>query len=380
MQEIFKNGSTISYGKRKNLPPGIVEDYLILPDSTKGFTSDEKNNFEKICKSFSWTSTSNPGEILPPCYGFFPFGDGSIILVARFIDDGRDNQGRADLLRVDALKVPSQLFHELKSDLSFVFDSSIWKHTFAVENSIAESTVISLDDCAKIFELVKKSITVPLLVGCSKNFKFKPTSGKFNTFDINSKTVEEISVPVVSMPPNPSGLIKISKPSSPVVGGGETRLVGPLLFGIFVLIICWVVFKVNEQNLVKEKTKLTEKNTELTKENKNLFKGNTKLTEENKNLIKANTKLTEENTDLATKNDILAKLKNFNVDDLMEKLGDKPDLKIATEVLSDIKIQAQKSFVKEIEGKLKNELQKEMIKLQKTMTDWLDKQIKPDPK
>ena len=108
MQEIFKNGSTISYGKRKNLASGIVEDYLILPDTTKGFNSDEKNNFEKICKSFSWTSTSNPGEILPPCYGFFPFGDGSSIIVARFIDDGRDNQGRADLLRVDAIKIPAQ--------------------------------------------------------------------------------------------------------------------------------------------------------------------------------------------------------------------------------------------------------------------------------
>ena len=97
-------------------------------------------------------------------------------------------------------------------------------------------------------------------------------------------------------------------------------------------------------------------------------------------LIKANTKLTEENTDLATKNVILANLKNFDVDELMKKLGEKPDLKKANEVLIDYKIQAQKSFVKDIEVKLKNELQKEMIKLEKTMTDWLDKQIKPDPK
>ena len=376
MQEIFKNGSTISYGKRKNLASGIVEDYLILPDTTKGFTSDEKNNFEKICKSFSWTSTSNPGEILPPCYGFFPFGDGSSILVARFIDDGRDNQGRADLLRVDAIKVPAQLFHELKSDLRFLIDSSIWKNIFAVENSMADSIVISPDDCDKVFELVKKNITTPLLVGCSKNFKFKPTSGKFNTFDINSKTIEEISVPVVLINPAPSGPNKTPNPSPPV----NSRLVVPLLFGIVVLIICWVDFKVNEQNLVKENTELTKENKNLSKENTEVTKENTELTKENKNLIKANTKLTKENTDLATKNDILAKLKNFNVDDLIKKLGDKPDLKKATEVLSDIKIQAQKSFVKDIEVKLKNELQKEMIKLEKTMTDWLDKQIKPDPK
>ena len=369
MQEIFKNGPTISYGKRKNLASGIVEDYLILPDTTKGFTSDEKNNFEKICKSFSWTSTSNPGEILPPCYGFFPFGDGSTILVARFIDDGRDNQGRADLLRVDALKVPAQIFHELKSDLRLVFESSIWKNIFAVENSMAESTVISSNDCDRIFGLVKKNITVPLLVGCSMNFKFKPPSGKFNTFDINSKTVEEISVPVVLINPAPSGPNKTPNSSPPV----NSRLVVPLLFGIVVLIICWVDLKVNEQNLVREKTNLTEEKT-------NLINGNTKLTEEKTNLIKGNTKLTEEKTELVTKNDILAKLKKFDVDELMKKLGDKPDLKKANEVLIDFKIQAQKSFVKEIEVKLQSEFQKSMSKLQKEMTEWLEKQKTVDPK
>ena len=369
MEEIFKNGSTISYGKRKNLASGIVEDYLILPDSTKGFTSDERSAFEKICKSFSWTSTSNPGEILPPCYGFFPFGDGSSIIVARFIDDGRDNQGRADLLRVDAIKVPAQLFHELKSDLRLVFDSSIWNNIFAVENSMADSIVISSDDCDKVFELVKKNITVPLLVGCSKNFKFKPTSGKFNSFDINSKTVEEISVPVVLINPAPSGPNKTPNSSPPV----NSRLVVPLLFGIVVLIICWVDLKVNEQNLVKEKTNLTEEKT-------NLINGNTKLTEEKTNLIKGNTKLTEEKTELVTKNDILAKLKKFDVDELMKKLGEKPDLKKANEVLIDFKIEAQKSFVKEIEGKLQSEFQKAMSKLQKEMTDWLEKQKTADPK
>ena len=247
MGEIFKNGSTISYGKRKNLAPGIVEDYLILPDSTKGFTSDEKNNFEKICKSFSWTSTSNPGEILPPCYGFFPFGDGFSILVARFIDDGRDNQGRADLLRVDAIKVPVQLFHELKSDLRLVFDSSIWKNIFAVENSMADSIVISPNDRDKIFELVKTNVTVPLLVGCSKNFKFKPTSGKFNSFDINSKTVEEISVPIVAPPSNPRIPLPPPKSNSTVVSQILLGLVGLLVLVVFGL-SCYFYYLNKELN------------------------------------------------------------------------------------------------------------------------------------
>ena len=272
MQEIFKNGSTISYGKRKNLPPGVVEDYLILPDSTKGFTSDEKNNFEKICKSFSWTSTSNPGDILPPCYGFFPFGDGSSILVARFIDDGRDNQGRADLLRVDAIKIPAQLFHELKSDLRLVFDSSIWKNTFAVENSMAESTVISSNDCDKVFELVKKNITIPFLVGCSKNFKFKPISGKFNTFDINSKTVEEICVAVVAPPSNPR--IPLPPPKS------NSTVVAQIKFG-FVVMLVLVVFGLSyfvyylKKELKESETNLTNQTASLnkiiTKNNKDIL-------------------------------------------------------------------------------------------------------------
>ena len=278
MQEIFKNGSTISYGKRKNLPPGVVEDYLILPDTTKGFTSDEKNNFEKICKSFSWTSTLNPGEILPPCYGFFPFGDGSTILVARFIDDGRDNQGRADLLRVDALKVPSQLFHELKSDLRLVFDSSIWKKTFFVENSMAESTVISSDDCDKVLELVKKNITVPLLVGCSKNFKFKPTFGKFNTFDINSKTIEEICVPVVAPPSNPRIPLSPPKPNSTVVAQIKLRFVILLVFVVFGL-SCFVYYLYKE--LKESETNLTNQTALLNK----IEKDNLDLTKDNKKLI-----------------------------------------------------------------------------------------------
>lgn len=281
MQEIFKNGSTISYGKRKNLAPGIVEDYLILPDSTKGFTSDEKNNFEKICKSFSWTSTSNPGEILPPCYGFFPFGDGSSIIVARFIDDGRDNQGRADLLRVDAIKVPAQLFYELKSDLRLVFDSSIWKNIFDVENSMADSIVISSDDCDKVFELVKKNITVPLLVGCSKNFKFKPTSGKFNTFDINSKTVEEISVPVFAPPSYPRIPLPPPKSNSTVVG--QTNLCLVVLLVLVVFGLSYFVYylkkelKESETNLTNQTASLNKIITKNNKDILDLTKGKKKL-------------------------------------------------------------------------------------------------------
>lgn len=370
MQEIFKNGSTISYGKRKNLAPGIVEDYLILSDSTKGFTSDEKNNFEKICKSFSWTSTSNPGEILPPCYGFFPFGDGSSIIVARFIDDGRDNQGRADLLRVDAIKVPAQLFYELKSDLRLVFDSSIWKNIFDVENSMADSIVISSDDCDKVFELVKKNITVPLLVGCSKNFKFKPTSGKFNTFDINSKTVEEISGPVVAPPSNPRIPFPPPKSNSIVVEQKNLRIVFLLVVGITITIFWGANLKIDNQKLADEKS-------DLEKNKKELDKTNLILVGEKGELNKKHTDLVIKNKSLVKE---LEEKQNINVFELMKKLGERPDLTKATEVLSGYKIQAQKSFVKDIEVKLKNELQKEMIKLEKTMTDWLDKQIKPDPK
>lgn len=365
MQELFKNGPTISYGKRKNLPLGVVEDYLILPDSTKGFTSDEKNNFEKICKSFSWTSTSNPGEILPPCYGFFPFGDGSSIIVARFIDDGRDNQGRADLLRVDAIKVPAQSFHELKSDLRLVFDSSIWKNIFAVENSMAESTVISANDCDKVFELVKKNITVPLLVGCSKNFKYKPTSGKFNTFDINSKTVEEINGPEV--------LINLPPPTTQNPGPREVvqknlRLVILLVVGI---ICCYLYYSSASTALKKEIDGLASANTALTKERDDLASAITTLKTERDTLASDNTVLVKKNNDLG---------KLRNVDELMKQLGDKPGMDHALNVLKSIRTEAFASFVKEIQGKFQTEFQKETSNFQKTILIWLDKQKIADPK
>ena len=370
MQEIFKNGSTISYGKRKNLASGIVEDYLILPDTTKGFNSDEKNNFEKICKSFSWTSTSNPGEILPPCYGFFPFGDGSSILVARFIDDGRDNQGRADLLRVDAIKVPAQLFHELKSDLRLVFDSSIWNNIFAVENSMADSIVISSDDCDKVFELVKKNITVPLLVGCSKNFKFKPTSGKFNTFDINLKTVEEISVPVVAAPSNPRIPLPPPKSNSIVVVQKNLRIVFLLVVGISITIFWGANLKIDNQKLADEKS-------DLEKDKKELDKTNLILVVEKGELNKKHTDLVIKNKSLVKE---LEEKQNINVFELMKQLGDKPGMDHALKVLKDIRTDAFASFVKEIQGKFQTEFQKETSNFQKTILIWLDKQKIADPK
>ena len=370
MQEIFKNGSTISYGKRKNLASGIVEDYLILPDTTKGFNSDEKNNFEKICKSFSWTSTSNPGEILPPCYGFFPFGDGSSIIVARFIDDGRDNQGRADLLRVDAIKVPAQLFHELKSDLRLVFDSSIWNNIFAVENSMADSIVISSDDCDKVFELVKKNITVPLLVGCSKNFKFKPTSGKFNTFDINLKTVEEISVPVVAAPSNPRIPLPPPKSNSIVVVQKNLRIVFLLVVGISITIFWGANLKIDNQKLADEKS-------DLEKDKKELDKTNLILVVEKGELNKKHTDLVIKNKSLVKE---LEEKQNINVFELMKQLGDKPGMDHALKVLKDIRTDAFASFVKEIQGKFQTEFQKETSNFQKTILIWLDKQKIADPK
>ena len=338
MQEIFKNGSTISYGKRKNLPPGVVEDYLILPDSTKGFTSDEKNNFEKICKSFSWTSTSNPGEILPPCYGFFPFGDGSSILVARFIDDGRDNQGRADLLRVDALKVPAQIFHELKSDLRLVFDSSIWKNTFAVENSMAESTVISSNDCDKVFELVKKNITVPLLVGCSKNFKFKPTAGKFNTFDINSKTVEEIIVPIVSPPSNPRIPLPPQKPiQSSVVQKYFPyvvflSLIGNIFFGL-------LAYDLKFNQIEKLEIEKKEKDKKITDSDN--------LVIEKDGLIKAKDVIIAQK--IADFNAEKNKTK-FDLDKIMEQVKSNPTLVNAKKVLEKYEIEAHDAFMDRVKS------------------------------
>ena len=370
MEEIFKNGSTISYGKRKNLASGIVEDYLILPDTSKGFNSDEKNNFEKICKSFSWTSTSNPGEILPPCYGFFAFGDGSTILVARFIDDGRDNQGRADLLRVDAIKIPAQLFHEFKSDLRLVFDSSIWKKTFAVENSMAESTVMSSDDCDKVFELVKKNITTPLLIGCSKNFKFKPTSGKFNTFDINSKTVEEISVPIVAPPSNPRISLPPPKSNSIVVEQKNLRIVFLLVVGISITIFWSTNLKIDNQKLADEKS-------DLEKDKRELNKTNSILVGEKGELNKKHTDLVIKNKNLVKE---LEEKQNINVFELMKQLGDKPGMDHALKVLKDIRTDAFASFVKEIQGKFQTEFQKETSNFQKTILIWLDKQKIADPK
>lgn len=356
MQELFKNGPTISYGKRKNLDSGIVEDYLILPDSTKGFTSDEKNYFEKICKSFSWTSTSNPAEILPPCYGFFPSLDNSSILVARFIDDGRDNQGRADLLRVDALKVPAKLFIELKSDLKLIFDFSIWKNIFAVENSMAEQSIISSDVCEKILELVKENITVPLLVGCSYNFKFKPTSGKFNTFDINSKTIEKICVPVVASPSNPRIPLAPPKPNSIVVVQKNLSLVVLLMLG---LICCYLYYASANTALMKQRDVLAIEKVALNKEKYDLVSDNKKLTDQFNDL---------------------AKLKNINIDDLIKKLGDKPGMKHALEVLNNIRGEAYDSFAKEIKGKFKTEFEKESKKFNNSMIDWLDKQNTLDSK
>ncbi len=357
MQELFKNGTTISYGKRKNLAPGIVEDYLILPDSTKGFTSDEKNNFEKICKSFSWTSTSNPGEILPPCYGFFPFGDGSSIIVARFIDDGRDNQGRADLLRVDAIKVPAQLFHELKSDLRLVFDSSIWKNIFAVENSMADSIVISADDCDKVFALVKKNITTPLLVGCSKNFKFKPISGKFNTFDINSKTIEEISVPIVSPPSNP----RISLPPPKQNSTAVVKINWLILVSKFAVILglVWYAYdlkfiqieKINEKHRI-EKDSLIETINDKEREIKNhdvKIAGKIEIIEKRDKRI-----------------DDLEKSKGkFPVDEIIKKLGTDPSNENARKVLSLYENDAIDSF---------NEIVK--VKFSESQKQFLDKWLK----
>lgn len=331
MQEIFKNGPTISYGKRKNLAPGIVEDYLILPDSTKGFTSDEKNNFEKICKSFSWTSTSNPGEILPPCYGFFPFGDGSSILVARFIDDGRDNQGRADLLRVDALKIPSKLIHGSKIKFRLFFEFSSWESGFSVENSAAKNSVFSQEVIDEIFDLLQTNHHQSLIIGCSKNFKFKPAAGKFNTFDINSKTVEEISVPVVLINPDPSG-----SPDPPIRPPVVVKTNWLLLVTSLVVILglTWWVFdlKVNQIEKMKNDHTIAEAGLKKTIDVKNkAIENKDREIQQKEDIIKEKDKA------------ILEKIK-FPTEEIMNKLKIDTSLKHAREVLQGYESEARDDF------------------------------------
>jgi len=332
MQELFKSSSTISYGKRKNLLSGVVEDYLILADSTKGFTSDEKNAFEKICKSFSWTSTSSPGEILSPCYGFFPFGDDSSILVARFIDDGRDNQGRADLLRVDALKIPSKLFNNAKADFKLFLEAAFWKSIFLVENTAAENTVNSAEDISKIFDLLQNNYDVPLLVGCSKNFKFKLLSGKFNIFDIDSKMVEGSSMTVGNPFISPTNsTVKFPLTSNKVVNNNLK-----LIFSLVLVIIGLGYFCLS-----------------LKSNNFTLTTGNATLTD---NLDKAEKAKATLMTDKATLTDKLRIAENatkLDVGEVIKKVG-KND--IYTEYEKDVKdylAEELKTIIKNLVGEIK---------------------------
>lgn len=362
MLEFFKNGPTISYGKRKNLDPGIVEDYLILPDSTKGFTSDEKNNFEKICKSFSWTSTSNPGEILPPCYGFFLFGDGSSILVARFIDDGRDNQGRADLLRVDAIKIPIKLIYGLKVDFRLFFESSSWESVFSVENSAAKNAEISQEVIDAIFDLLQTNHHQSLIIGCSRNFKFKPAAGKFNTFDINSKTVEEIKIPeiLINSPPpttqNPGPRDVVQKNLLLVI----LLFLGNIVFG-------WLAYDLNFNQIEKLKNGQTIAEAEL----------KIIISDKNQVIDNKNDEIQKKEGIIKEKDKAILEKTKFPTEEIMNKLKIDFSLKHAREVLQEYESEARKDFFEKV-NKTFLESQKEA--LEKWVTQQKPKENKPKPK
>ncbi len=355
MKELFNSCPKISYGKRKNLPAGIVEDYLILPDSGSGFTATEKNEFERICKSFSWTSTSDPSEILPPCFGFFSFKNDSSILLARFIDDGRDNQGRPDLLRVDAVKIPNNFFIEIKTDIHLIFDSENWLNCFKVENSSAANTGITHEIVEDIFggKFNFKFLT-PLLIGCKKNFQFKPKDGKFDIYDIVSKNLEK----------NEAIQTDSNKTKETYLGAlgdnqkkksndqKKKRILIPILFVIiaFVSLVC-NYFQFNEKKTLDKK--LFE---DIEKQNSLETKINTLET----NIIKINKELGGSKKDLADEKN----KPRLNVDDLVKKLDANPSYDHARKVLEEYKNEARKEYINMIHLEFKG--------FQNKIDDWIN--------
>lgn len=349
MKELFKSCPKISYGKRKNLPAGIVEDYLILPDSGSGFTATEKNEFERICKSFSWTSTSDPSEILPPCFGFFSFKNDSSILLARFIDDGRDNQGRPDLLRVDALKIPNNFFVEIKTDINFIFDSENWLNCFQVENSSAANTGITHEIVEDIFggKFNFKFLT-PLLIGCKKNFQFKPKDGKFDIYDIVSKNLEKNEA--IQADSN-----KAKETSLGALGDNQKkksndqkkkRILIPILFVLiaFVSLVC-NYFQFNEKKILDSC----------------IVSLKTDINNLNANIIEINIQLAKEKNK-----------PTLNLDDLVKKLGANSSYDHAREVLKEYKNEAMEKYINTIRSDFKKKVDLEFKDFQNNIDDWLN--------
>ena len=207
MEDIFKDLPRICFGKRKNIPSGVVEDYLILEEFTKGFNQTERNNFEKIVKCFSWTSKSNSGIILPPCYGIFPLKENLDVLIMRFLDDGYDNQGRPDLLRVDCVKLPVSYLENLKAKPEVFFSGLFWNMHFPKITSIED---LDSEESARIIKLFLEKLKTPLIIGDTSNYTFKFSDGNLRTFNTLTKKNDEVSIeiknhvlkaPVVITPP-----------------------------------------------------------------------------------------------------------------------------------------------------------------------------------
>jgi hypothetical protein len=367
MKELFKSCPKISYGKRKNLPAGIVEDYLILPDSGSGFTATEKNEFERICKSFSWTSTSDPSEILPPCFGFFSFKNDSSILLARFIDDGRDNQGRPDLLRVDALKIPNNFFVEIKTDINFIFDSENWLNCFQVENSSAANTGITHEIVEDIFggKFNFKFLT-PLLIGCKKNFQFKPKDGKFDIYDIVSKNLEKNEA--IQADSN-----KAKETSLGALGDNQKkksndqkkkRILIPILFVLiaFVSLVC-NYFQFNEKKILDKK--LFE---DIEKQNSYIVSLETVINTLDTIIITINSELGDSKRELADEKN----KPRLDVDDLVKKLGANSSYDHAREVLEKYKNQAMQEYTNKIRTDFKKKVDLEFKDFQNNIDDWLN--------
>jgi hypothetical protein len=212
---------------------------------------------------------------------------------------------------------------------------------------------------------VKKNITTPLLVGCSKNFKFKPISGKFNTFDINSKTIEEISVPIVSPPSNP----RISLPPPKPIQSSVVQKYSPyVVFVLFIgnIFFGWLAYdlkfnqieKINKDN-TKEISllveKITGKNLEIENKRKEIEEKEIKIKDVNKELE-------------AEKNKT-----KFDLDKIIEQLKSNPTLVNAKKVLEKYEIEAHDAFM----DRVKSDFSKNQ---KKSIDKWLEELKATDSK
>ena len=314
MIDIFKDLPRICFGKRKNIPSGVVEDYLILEEFTKGFNQAERNNFEKIVKWFSWTSKSNSGVILPPCFGIFPLKENSDVLVMRFLDDGYDNQGRPDLLRVDCVKLPSSYIEDLKSEPHLLFSCKSWNMNFLEFTSKKELGDQESNQIIKCF--YEKSKT-PLIIGDPSNYTFKIVDGVLRTFNTVTKMDDEVSIeiknPVLKPPTVANQSLKVITTQSSAFPIFKFLLVLGVLLGAG---ICFGYFYLVPKHFVAVSV-LNNKQAELDNTNNDL----TKFVER----LKGKFQFPDDSlTSLECLNKIVTKLEN----NLKEEQGNKNRLEI----------------------------------------------------